>query len=780
MFARMLNAATLLSPVVDEQSHIARGVAVLQAGDLRLQIGHPIGLNVWQALPLALDPTIRLPLDHEAWANAAWDRFGDQFVWRVNTNPDGIVFRSRVMVMLLTLVLGALVFRWAHELHGPGAGVLALALYTLDPNVLAHGMLATTDLGVTLFMFAAVYALWRAAPPLSPPLRGTDDRRSRRWFIASGMLSGLALVSKYSALFLAPIFLALLLVSVAADWRGEHPQVRHASQSARGRASLLRNWIYWVWARVNRIRLTLVVRHSSFVILPALLVVLLVYVFRVDLYVRELGFLLANTQTHPSFLLGQRSIEGWWYYFLVTFALKTPLATLVLIGAATLVKARLAQPSQGSTAFLLIPVILYFGFSAASGFNIGYRHLLPALPFLLVYASRAAYLELPRLIKRLPFAFILQPTALILLWLVLSSFAAHPDYIAYFNEAAPSPRYEVLIDSNLDWGQGLKQLRSYLAAHGIDRVKLSYFGTAEPSAYGIDYDPLPRWPPPQSPDFVPANPAPGVYAISAGNLQGVLLDDPSTFDWFRHRRPDAVVGQSILVYHVAADPNPPQAVGLCRVPWTPVAEDQVDALFGRTGLRVVRFDCADAWWWPNGPAWYVLPPPGPYRSESSTFDFGQIEYTRRRRDNSVVYSVSRKQTPVDPLGRSPNAPARFDGGLTLISLSDVSDRKAGQVLHVTSVWRVDAPPRPPVSIFAHLLDTNGAFVMAADGLGVSAELLRPGDVIAQAHRFSIPPDLPAGQYMLEFGFYRLDTLERYPVVGQIDRRVVVGPFTISK
>jgi len=749
MLARMLHASSALSPIVDEQSHISRGLTVLRTGDLRLRIGHPIGLNVWQALPLALDSTVRLPLDHESWANAAWDRFGEQFLWRVNENPDGIVFRSRVMVMLLTLVLGAIVFRWAEELRlaGVPGGLLALTLYTLDPNILAHGMLATTDVGVALFIFAALFALWRTAR--------TPDRR---WFVAAGVFAGLALVSKYSALVLVPIFIGLAWLS-ARMARASGPLVSGRFISKRGAASGL------------------------LVLVTALLVVLIVYALRVDRYLDEFRFLLANTGTHPSFLLGQRSIEGWWYYFPVTFLLKTPLPTLLLIGLAAVLSAR--HRSWRDELFLLVPALLYFLFGAFSGFNVGYRHLLPTLLFLLVFASKSRQAWQPsRIILRLrsgqaDHASRLRgflpglAIGLLVLWLALSSFAAHPNTIAYFNELAPTPHYDVLVDSNLDWGQGLKQLRSYLDENGIKRVSLSYFGTADPAAYGVAYDPLPRWPPPRQTDFVPANPAPGVYAISASNLQGVLLDDPSAFDRFRRRDPDAVVGGSILIYHVSADPNPPQAVGLCREPWTPVDDEKVNALFGREGLRVVRFDCANAWWWPAVPAWYVVPP--------SDIDYrisGFTEYERRRPDDSAIYRVFRNLPPEQVARDLLDPPASFDGGLTLLGFTWFGAPKAGEVFEVESAWRVDAPPSPPVSIFAHLLHPDGALIAGADGLGVPAELLQPGDVFVQRHRFDVPAQATTGELHVEFGFYRLDTLERYPVLVDgkpADQRVLTKP-----
>jgi hypothetical protein len=723
MFARMAHAATVLSPVVDEQSHLSRGLSVWRTGDLRLKIAHPIALNLWEALPLAPDPAVQLPLDDESWINAAWDRFGERFLWRVNDNPDGIVFRARVMVMLLTLALGALVYRWAGELYGAHAALFALALYTFDPNILAHGMLVTTDLGVTLFIFAATYALWKAT-----------RLGERKQFVVAGILTGFAFVSKYSGLFLAPIFVVMFLISP----RGE-------GQS-----------------RVSNL-LPLFTRYLLLGV-SGVVVVLIVYAFRIDLYVGELNYLLSETQTHPSFFLGQTSFEGWGYYFPIVFLLKTPLPLLLLIGAAIAQSFR--RRAWRTESFMLLPALLYFALIILAGFNVGYRHILPALPFLMVYVSRAMY-QVSRATCQAPslrFAFY----SLLFLWLVLSSSFIHPDYIAYFNEAAPYPRYELSVDSNLDWGQGLKALRAYMDAHSIERIRLSYFGASDPAAYGIAYDVLPRWPPPQQVDFNPINPAPGMYAISASNLQGVLLAEPTTFDWFRRRTPDAIVGQSILVYDVQADPNPPSVVGLCREPWTPIEDEQVEPLFDRDGLRVVRFDCADVWWSPPDAAWYVAPP--------GVDAPGVIEYERRRGNGSLVYRVVRSDPPQQP----PGAIASFEGGLALIAFDQPREARVGQALRVASRWRVDAPPDAPVSFFAHLLDARGAFIAGSDGFGAPVELLQAGDVLTRTHRFELPPDLPTDQYRIAFGFYRLDTLERYRVIDSGRDSVVTDSFVITK
>ena len=67
-----------------------------------------------------------------------------------------------------------------------------------------------------------------------------------------------------------------------------------------------------------------------------------------------------------------------------------------------------------------------------------------------------------------------------------------PHHLAYFNEVAGGPKGGVnwLVDSNLDWGQDLKRLQDYAERHGVESLRLLYFGTAEPSYYGLRYAPL--------------------------------------------------------------------------------------------------------------------------------------------------------------------------------------------------------------------------------------------------------------------------------------------------
>jgi hypothetical protein len=261
----------------------------------------------------------------------------------------------------------------------------------------------------------------------------------------------------------------------------------------------------------------------------------------------------STTLERPSFLLGQRGTTGWWYYFIVTFLVKTPLSLLILLALTPLCLRKLWQANPIALPFLLVPVFLYFGVASWSRFNIGHRHILPILPFLIVVISALV----PWVLHRRAFEKV--GLAIAAGWFLVSSVSIFPDYLAYFNELAGGPEngYKYLVDSNLDWGQDLKGLKRYLDQQGIRRLWLSYFGTASPAYYGIVYNYLPSyWIVRPNMD---TEPTPYV-AISATNLQGVYLpvfgQDPKRFEAFKHRQPIAKIGYSIFLYRLDQSQRP--------------------------------------------------------------------------------------------------------------------------------------------------------------------------------------------------------------------------------
>jgi hypothetical protein len=191
-----------------------------------------------------------------------------------------------------------------------------------------------------------------------------------------------------------------------------------------------------------------------------------------------------------------------------------------------------------------------------SSVNIGYRHLLPMLPFLLVLISGLMIVDVKWQIRQVPITGWLALGSVVgVLWATLF---IHPHYLSFFNIVAGGPQNgpSLLADSNVDWGQDLLRLQDWMAENEVDSVKLGWFGIADPAYYGIDYEPMPGFPRPEfyslwtTPPFDPQQPEPGLYAISASSLWESHWGEKWVYLWFREREPDARVGYSILIYEV--------------------------------------------------------------------------------------------------------------------------------------------------------------------------------------------------------------------------------------
>jgi hypothetical protein len=513
---------------------------------------------------------------------------------------------------------------------------------------------------------------------------------------------------------------------------------------------------------------------------------------------------------HSAFLMGQNYHHGLWYYFPVAFALKTPPLTLalLLVTAAGLALRRLPSSGWRDEAALLLAPLVYFGVSLGSGINIGYRHLLPILPFLFVFASRIANCELRIADRKSQIAdrksqiadritdyatrntqHVLRFTLYAALTLyALVTLTLFPWYLAYFNLFAGGPDggYRYLVDSNLDWGQTWKGLRRYLGEEHIVAFGLSQYTINDPHAYGLDYTPLPPWP--DAPPVLPRrfDPAPGVYAISTTTLQGVVVADPEMFDYFRKTEPVARIGHAMFVYRVEPHPQADWAAQ-CSAPVVPLPPDVLAEGLGRSDLRQTTFDCTQGWLYPAGSGWYVLDRDVQSQGAAYLAD-GRLAYEQTRPGFTPPFAVY-EWFGADPLAGLPPAevwaapgdwpPAQAAAeGVPLRPPVAVGDGleflgytvEEGAVL---AYWRVTQTPQQPFSLLAHLLDENGVPVAVGDGLDVPYEQLVPGDVIVQRHVLAAPP----GTYWLEVGAYTLPDVQRLPVLWGDDvagDRLVVG------
>ncbi|HET9210625.1 MAG TPA: glycosyltransferase family 39 protein [Thermoanaerobaculia bacterium] len=419
------------------------------------------------------------------------------------------LFLARLPSLLLGVLLGWLVWSWAGALFGPWGGALALFLYTFCPNVLAHAHLVTTDISTALAMFGSAYAFWRYL-----------DRPSRGRLAVAVAAFGLAQLTKTTAAFLFPIFALLLALRL----RTRKDLLRaaglllllalsalavlNAGFLGEGTGTPLKGYTF-VSESFQKLAATPVLRDLPLPLPYA-------YVQGLDMVTRD------SRAQYWTYLRGRYSDTGFRSYFLWAFLLKVPVATqiLLLLALGLWATGRLRAP--GADDFLLVPaafLLVYFSFFFRLG--IGIRYILPAFPFLFVFAGRvAAYPPSSRSLSRW------QPAAVgaLLLWLAASSFSVHPQYLSYFNEIAGGPGngWRWLLDSNLDWGQDEDYVRNVW----------------------VPRSPVPVW-------INPGGPIAGRVAVNLDHLIGLDPGIAERYAWLRENfRPVAKIRWTFWVFDV--------------------------------------------------------------------------------------------------------------------------------------------------------------------------------------------------------------------------------------
>jgi hypothetical protein len=246
------------------------------------------------------------------------------------------------------------------------------------------------------------------------------------------------------------------------------------------------------------------------------------------LYITGLGMVTEhNRRGHPSFLLGHYRTMGWWYYFPVLFFFKTPLPFLALALTGTILIARRAREAL----VLALPPIAMMLSVLGSHINIGVRHILPIYPPLCGVAAFAVLAMWKNARARIA-------AVALLGWLFIGVALAHPDYMAWFNEAAGKHPERIAVDSNLDWGQDWLRLAHTVHKKHIDFVRILFNGAILLQYHGVQGDAIEPW-----------TEKPGWYAIS---LQGLTMNPEGrrgAWKWL-DRYPYEMVGKGIRLYHV--------------------------------------------------------------------------------------------------------------------------------------------------------------------------------------------------------------------------------------
>lgn len=474
---RIVATYNVFSYTFDEPAHIACGMEWLDKGVYTWEPQHPPLARVAASIgPYLLGQrsqnTPRLNI-----FSMTMEGLGILFN---NTRHDAVLFTARLGILPFYWIGCLSVFWWTCRYASRAVAVLALFLFSFLPPILAHAGLATTDMACTAFLAAAFAAgsAWIEDP--SP--------RSGALF---GMAGGLAIISKFSVL---PYFAAAAVLALAAFWLVERPRLAWSREILRrlpslGIAAVIAFFIVWAIYRFSFGKV-----YFADIKLPA-----------PELFQGIHDVLEHNKEGHPGYLLGKPTQTGFWYFYLVDLAVKTPLAFLILFfaGAWYSLKHLRANPLLRRAWAPLAFSGGVLGVAMFSHINIGIRHVMPIYAGMCLTAAAGLAWILESGVLRRPALF---TAALLALWFGGSSLLAHPDYLPYFNELAGSHPENIVVDSDLDWGQDMKRLAVRLREVGAPDVKFLPMGLGDlTSEYGF---------PPVISRIDPFRPMPGWNAVS--------------------------------------------------------------------------------------------------------------------------------------------------------------------------------------------------------------------------------------------------------------------------
>jgi hypothetical protein len=573
------------SVTIDEIVYIVAGYYHLQTGDFQMNMTNPPLMKMLSALPL-LALNLQLPTIEKKSENfdiiEQW-KYARNFLYHNRVDADEILFLARLPIVAISILLGFYVFIWGRELYGENAGLFALFFYSFSPNILAHSRLATQDLGLAAFMFISSYYFWKY---MSHP--------TARSLSLCGIFFGLAVLTKTTAVFLFPIFAIYALISIfrknGLGTYEKFPFVRRMNQhkiGLRQSISLASAFFLIILLGIATLNLGYGFQGSFQSIdkacphvnlyqkLPltrfapkALTDLLLELPLPAPSPFVELLRFQSNKvgEKENAYFAGNNYSDGLWYLTIIAFFLKTPLPILILLTASLAYMVRQRDRLEAEWLLVIFISAVIFIFSYLGFWNSGVRYVLPVYPFIHVLISRLFVSEFVR------YRLISGALFTLSIWYLLGTSLIHPHYLAYFNELIGGPKngYKYLVDSNLDWGQDLKGLKFYMERKGIERIKLGYFGSADASYYGIDYDYLPSVGlAPHRPDqhwWYEMNgnlkdqlePQEGIIAVSATILASPGWMKPSfhsSYDWLRKHDPIDNVGYSILIYDLTKEPQ---------------------------------------------------------------------------------------------------------------------------------------------------------------------------------------------------------------------------------
>ena len=551
MAAELAQSARQQSQTFDEACHIFAGYHYWKTFDFGINPEHPPLVKLVATIPLLRLPLRGPSVPDEYFRTVEYD-VGREFLYA--NDAKSLLWKTRLAAASFTICLALTVFLIAQSMWGDGPAFLALILLVFEPNILAHGALVTTDVGVTFGLFLAVgtFYLYLKKP-------------STMRLVGAGLAAGLCLGTKHSGILIFPMlfFLALAELLPFRDRSTKKCAPDLAKRALRQVAVL---------AAISGIALVVLwslygFRYAARPSGPSVNPPFLQFVPQMGPYAAAIASKIAHWHLLPeAYLYGVATLgspgvlptvifgkfypKAQWFYFPAIFIIKSTVGFLLLCCLVPLNAGLRDKRFRREVLFLVIPPGVYLAVAMVSGINYGVRHLLPIYPFLIVLVASSAW-SLGHRHRALAAL-----AAFLVVVHLASSVRSFPNYISYANElwGGPENAHRILADSNVDWGQGLITMKRYIDEHQIKDCWFGYFasGVADVSYYGIPCKPLPtsytdlhQLPMPILPPQID-----GPVFISSTEISGTYwrADWANPYLPFRQMHPSALIANSILVY----------------------------------------------------------------------------------------------------------------------------------------------------------------------------------------------------------------------------------------
>ena len=556
---RVVRTYPFTAQAFDEPCHVSSALELLDKGTYTLDPYNTPLARIAIGIPLYLAGERYPQLPPEDPDRQNYNYVGNKILYE-----DGHYLRNlklaRSGVLPFLLVSVVVVFLWTRREFGDFAALIAVALFTTLPAVLAFSSIAYTDIAAACAQSAALlaFAIWLDKP----------SWKSSVWM---GGTAGLALLAKFTTLIYLPAGAALMIFCkwwMGRKRRKTEPVIATCSLRQGAVALLIALILVWGGYRFSVSRLQEAMQLSpqampSFQHFPGplrplarKLVVSNPVIIAPGLFHGVLAAYAFNKEGPPSYFLGQMKKGGWWYFFLVDLVLKSPLPFLILSVIGFIAIARLARARQWTwTAFAPgVAVLAVLLVTTSVKVYYGIRHVIVLFPLLSIIAGCGAmYLWQLQGSKRIWGRVLLLG---LLLWQGISTVAAARDYIAYFNElAGQDPSRFFVAGCDLDCGQDLFRLSQALQARHISNITVAIWSSADMSKSGM-------------PDFTvppPFQPVEGWFAISLrAQRTGELFHTTypaGAFAWLDPYQPIEHIGKTIRLYYIPrnADSGPDQS-----------------------------------------------------------------------------------------------------------------------------------------------------------------------------------------------------------------------------